>query len=96
MSVGTAFDLLFGGRLIVGVEDDVEEPGLVRIYLDARYEWRYVLVDQAEAEKVRYAWGGVNHLTTRLPKGTPVYVDEAGKAAAAERWRQKYPDAFTK
>lgn len=64
-----------GQTLIVGVEDDPDEPGLLRVYIQARSLWRYVLVsDPAEQERVRRAWGSSRHLFMPSPDG--FYTDE--------------------
>lgn len=78
-------DYLMGSAvLITGVEDD-PEPGLLRVYIDGRYLWRYVLVSgPAEQEKVRRAWAGaMGHLT--MPRPDHYYVDEDALAALTER-----------
>lgn len=64
------------GHLIVGVEQDSDEPELTRVYLDDRAKWHYVLVEGEQAEKVKAAWDGAyGHLTTTIPPGTAIYVD---------------------
>lgn len=65
--------LLFGERLVVGIEPDAEEPELTRIYIDARYEKRFVLAGEEDAERIRRAWASTAHLTINLPAGTPIY-----------------------
>lgn len=73
----SAVGLLAGtDRLIVGVEDDILDPTLVRVYIDHRAYWRYVLVSDPESKrKVKAAWnGGGYHLTMPKPEG--YYTDE--------------------
>ena len=50
--------LAFSGRgvEIVGVEDEPEDPDVVRIYVGARYRGLYFTVDGPRAEQARRDW----------------------------------------
>lgn len=86
--------LMPGSVLITGVEDDPDEPGLLRVYVGARGGWNYVLVsDPADQESIRSAWGSTaKHLTTRLDPDAPIYHDADGKAAAKARAEELWTD----
>lgn len=86
---GSPLDLILG-RLIVGVETDPDDPMLTRVYLDARYQWCYILVAGDDALAVERAWrGGAGHLTTRLRDGAAVYVDEEARDAVLRYWTSR-------
>jgi hypothetical protein len=70
----SAFGLLFGiDRLIVGVERD--RGGWVRVYLDARWKHRYVLLQPGpEAERVVAQWSNpMHHYTADVPRNALVF-----------------------
>lgn len=69
--------------LIVGVEQDPDEPDLTRVYVGARYLCRYVLVSGDDAERAKRAWGSSQHCTTPMPDA--YYVDDEQLARIAER-----------
>jgi hypothetical protein len=67
--------------LIVGVEDDPDEPHLTRVYFAARYRGIYVLCEGEDAERVKRVWRGGQHVTMRKPgPDDPVYQTPEGKA----------------
>lgn len=67
--------------LVVGVEPDpveVDESGepLTRVYIDARYLNRYVLVNAVDGEAIRRAWGA-QHLVIDRPPADAIYQEIA-------------------
>lgn len=73
------------GREITGVERDPEEPELVRAYIGPRCEWRFLLAEGAEAERLEAMWSDPTcRLTTIVPEGAPVYHDAEGQRRARE------------
>lgn len=64
--------------LIVGVEDDKEDPSLLRVYIGARYNNTYVLVqDPDDQERMRRAWANPGgHLTMPRPPDDAIYIDD--------------------
>ena len=59
--------LLFGERLIVGIEDDPD--GSLRVYVDARHTGIHTHIDDESAkEQVRNAWASSVHLTAPIPR----------------------------
>lgn len=62
------------GRLVTGIEDDVEEDA-VRVYIDARWQNRYVLVGKAEGERLRREWGSIHHMFVKLPDDAIILED---------------------
>lgn len=67
--------------LIVGVEDD-PEPGLLRVYIGARYNGTYVLVSDPEDQaRIRRAWGDTSaHIFMPTPPRDAIYVEERADA----------------
>jgi hypothetical protein len=63
------------GSLIVGIEDDPIEPA-VRIYIDARYLCRYILVTPSAGEDARRSWGTSGFVYTRIPDDVEIFVDD--------------------
>lgn len=64
-------------RLVVGVEPDELEPHLLRVYIDARYRWTYVLVaDTEDQRRVLGAWRNEHHVYIPVPEGSPIYQDD--------------------
>jgi hypothetical protein len=50
--------VIFGKTLVVGVEDDAE-TGCLRMYIGARYQGLYALIENEQAkEKLRREWAG--------------------------------------
>jgi hypothetical protein len=80
MSAGI-LSLFFGhdSVMVVGVEDGPD--GSLKVYIGARYQRRYVLVDDPQGQdNVRRAWGQGGHVFTQLPPNTCVFVDPAAPA----------------
>lgn len=74
--------------LIVGIEDDPDEPELLRVYVGHRGAWTFVLVsDPADQEAVRREWSDTtcHVLYANLPADAPIYVDEARRDAARRK-----------
>ena len=90
-----AFGGLIGSTLITGLEQDPDEPDMLRVYVGSRGNWNYVLASGDEADKVRRGWGRGGHLTTDLPPDAVIYHDAAGKADAKRRadaeWEARFP-----
>lgn len=55
--------LVLSGRgvFVVGVEDEPDDPDVVRVYVDARYRGLYFTVDGPRADEARRAWRASNH-----------------------------------
>lgn len=81
------FGLAFGTHvLITGVEPDPVDPALLRVYVGPRYNWHYVLIEDADdQQRMLSAWGSLSaHVTMPIPPEGSVYVDEAHAKARAE------------
>lgn len=80
-------DLAFGlAVLVVGVEDNDNPPGSVRVYLNRRYDGHYVIVaEPADVRHVRAAWGAGGHvsLSKRNLDGASIYCDNASHEHAS-------------
>lgn len=71
-------------RLVTGVEVDPDEPDQMRVYIDARYEWRFFLTPEIEA--AQRAWDSTHstHLYAVLPEDTTIYVAKPAAMTSLE------------
>lgn len=78
----TLFEALLGlpsrTHLITGIEDDPDESDRMRVYIDARYLNRFVLVDTAQGEALRARWGAF-HTFVDLPEDATIYQERSSE-----------------
>jgi hypothetical protein len=82
---GSPLGLMVGQVLVVGLGERELPWGLLKVYIDARYLGRYVIVDDDAAREVRRAWAAsYSHLVAPKPDPEKVFLDADGEPSLIE------------
>lgn len=73
-ALGALFGVPGASRLLVGIETDDQEPDMTRLYIDARWQNRYILVTRDEGDRIERQWGSGQHMFIDIPDDALVYL----------------------